>query len=83
MRLPPQVSGVLRGGIGRPIRYNSSRGAWPFGKTSESITCQSNEVICDCSNSGTHACCMSGQSCTNDSNTGLCVCQSHSPGPTA
>lgn len=72
MRLPPQVSAVLRSTINRPVRASVTRGAWASG-TSESVNCQTGESICNCGNGTQYACCTGG-SCHIDTITGLCLC---------
>jgi hypothetical protein len=71
VRLPPQVPGVARRTIDRPAYGDAYRGVWTSA-TSESIVCQSNEVLCSCGGNK-YACCSSNL-CHVDRNTTLCMC---------
>lgn len=66
MRLPPQVSAVLRTTNGRPVRAGNARGLSP------AKVCEAPLVACACSN-GEEACCQQGEACHLDSNN-VCVC---------
>src|SRR5206468_4203212 len=57
VRLPPQVSGVVRRTMDRPAYGDAYRGI-RTSATSQSITCQSNEVLCSCTGNK-YACCSS------------------------
>lgn len=71
MRLPPQVSAVVRRTMERAARGDGYRGI-QASRTTESINCPSGQVVCAC-NSSQCACCPSNQ-CHVDSSTNLCVC---------